>query len=67
MIGRKDEQTIAKLQRDWPRHVTLEIKGVRGLPNSETVRTFAKTLSVAPLTYLVSPAATPLCAWTERF
>jgi hypothetical protein len=48
----KDELAIAQLQRDWPHHVVLPVNEVHGLANSETVRGFAKTLSVAPLTYL---------------
>jgi hypothetical protein len=53
MSRRKGELTTAKLERDWPHHVALPAEKVRGLANSETVRGFAKTLSVAPLTYLV--------------
>jgi hypothetical protein len=49
----RGELTTAKLDRDWPHHVALPAEKVRGLTNSETVRGFAKTLSVAPLTYLV--------------
>ena len=48
---RKDEITRARLHRYWPHHVALGADKVRGLDNSEAVRGFADTLSVAPLTY----------------
>jgi hypothetical protein len=48
---RKDEITRARLHRHWPHHVALGADKVRGLDNSEVVRGFADTLSVAPLTY----------------
>jgi hypothetical protein len=53
MSRRKGELTTSQLHRDWPHHVALPAEKVRGLANSETVRGFAKTLSVAPLTYYV--------------
>jgi hypothetical protein len=53
MRRRKDEQTIADLQRDWPHHVALPVEKVLGAANSETVRAFARTLSAAQLTYMV--------------
>jgi hypothetical protein len=48
---RKDEITRARLHRYWPHHVALRADKVRGLDNSDAVRGFADTLSVAPLTY----------------
>ena len=48
---RKDEITRVRLHRYWPHHVALGADKVRGLDNSEAVRGFADTLSVAPLTY----------------
>jgi hypothetical protein len=46
--GRIDRR---QLQRQWPHHVALPAGTVRGPASSETVRGFAGTLSVAPLTY----------------
>jgi hypothetical protein len=46
----KGEITEARLRRCWPHHVALQIDKRRGLDNSEAVRSFADTLSVAPLT-----------------
>ena len=48
---RKGEITCARLRRYWQHHVALAADKVRGLDNSEAVRGFADTLSVAPLTY----------------
>jgi hypothetical protein len=48
---RKGEITCARLRRYWPHHVALAADKVRGLDNSEAVRGFADTLSIAPLTY----------------
>jgi len=48
---RKGEITRARLRRYRPHHVALAADKVRGLGNSEAVRGFADTLSVAPLTY----------------
>jgi hypothetical protein len=46
--------TRANPRRKWPHHVALSAGKVRGLHNSQVVRGFADTLSVAPLTYSVS-------------
>ena len=51
MTGRKGE--ITNLRRQWPHHVALSSDKVRGLENSNTVRRFANTLSVVPLTYFL--------------
>jgi len=39
------------LKRNWPHHVALTADKMRGLANSELVRSSAKVLSAAPLTY----------------
>jgi hypothetical protein len=51
MTRRKGEISQASLRREWPHHVALAADKVRGLKNSEVVRGFAETLSVAPRTY----------------
>jgi len=56
MTRRKGEITRADLRRKWPHHVALLADKVRGLNNSQIVRGFSDTLSVAPLTYSVSRA-----------
>ena len=56
MTRRKGEIWRADLHRKWPHHVALSSDKVRGLNNSQVVRGFADTLSVAPLTYSVSRA-----------
>jgi hypothetical protein len=48
MTRHKGEITRARLQRQWPHHVALSADKVLGLRNSEVVRSFADTLSVAP-------------------
>jgi hypothetical protein len=48
---RKGEVTLLEIKHHWPHHVALPADKVRGLANSEVVRGFADTLSVAPLTY----------------
>jgi hypothetical protein len=50
MTRRKGEISRRRLRRWWPHHVALPAEAVRGLANAETVRGFAGTLSVAPLT-----------------
>jgi hypothetical protein len=47
MTHRKGEITRSDLKRQWRHHVALLAEKVRGLKNSETVRSFANTLSVA--------------------
>ena len=56
MTQRKGEITRADLRRKWPHHVALSADKVRGLHNSQVVRGFEDTLSVAPLTHSVSRA-----------
>jgi hypothetical protein len=51
MTQRKGEIARSDLKRKWPHHVVLLADKVRGLANSELVRGFADTLSVAQLTY----------------
>jgi hypothetical protein len=48
---RKGEITPAAIRRWWPHHVALPAEAVRSIANSDYVRGFAATLSVAPLTY----------------
>jgi hypothetical protein len=47
----KGEINRRQLQRQWAHHVALRAEVVRGVAKSETVRGFAGTLFVAPLTY----------------
>jgi hypothetical protein len=51
MTRRKGEITRTGLKRKWPHHVALPAEKVLALKNSELVRGFADTHSVAPLTY----------------
>jgi hypothetical protein len=53
MIHRKGEITKADLWRRWPHHVVLPADKLRGLMNSEILRTSAAALSAAPQTYSV--------------
>jgi len=48
MTRRKGEITRADLRRKWPHHVALLADKVRALNNSQIVRGFSDTLSVAP-------------------
>jgi len=43
MTLRKGEITSARLRCEWPHHIALSADKVRGLENSETVRSFADT------------------------
>jgi hypothetical protein len=67
MTGRKGELTRARLQRQWPHHVALSADKVLGLKNSENVRGFADTLSVAPLTYSFRRDGLDFVVFCERF
>jgi hypothetical protein len=53
MTQRKGEITVPEIKRKWPHHVAQSADKVRGLKNSEVVRSFADTLSVAPRPYAV--------------
>jgi hypothetical protein len=46
-MTRRKAKSPAAIKRKWPYHVALVADKVRGLKNSETVRSFADTLSVA--------------------
>ena len=64
MAQHKGEITRADLHRRWPHHAALSADKVRGLKNSEVVRGFADTLSVALLTYSISRADVDLVAFS---
>ena len=51
MSRRKGEVTLPDMKRHWPHHVALSADKVRGVTNSETVWSFAATLSAAPRPY----------------
>jgi hypothetical protein len=48
MTRRMGEITLAEIKRKWPHPVALASEKGRALKNSEVVRGFADTLSVAP-------------------
>jgi hypothetical protein len=50
---RKGETSLPQIKRKWPYHVALSADKVRGVKNSETIRSFAATLSAAPRPYAV--------------
>lgn len=53
MTQRKGEITRPEIKRKWPHHVALSADKVRGLVNSELVRSFAASLSAAPRPYAI--------------
>src|SRR5262249_17926129 len=53
MTRRKREISRPEIKRKWPYHVALSADKVRGLRNSELVRSLAKELSGAPRPYAV--------------
>jgi len=53
MTRRKREISRPEIKRKWPYHVALSADNVRGLRNSELVRSLSKELSGAPRPYAV--------------
>jgi hypothetical protein len=51
MTRRKDEITVAEIERKWPHHVALSPDRVRGVQNSQIVWSFAAALSAGPRPY----------------
>ena len=51
MTRRKGEIILPEIKRHWPHHVALSADKVRGVMNSQTVWSFAATMSAAPRPY----------------
>jgi hypothetical protein len=50
-MTRRGEITLPDIKRHWPHHVALSADKVRGVMNSQTVCSFAETMSAAPRPY----------------